>query len=228
MGVRGGAATAQKAVAGETPVAVYVGESLELAKEGYPHPVISVTPDRALSTIDLGAGDGATFHWNPGVGATSVRVVLPDGEVVTDLARRSHRLESFQLVHGHYQDSTGRIVATNASGPSSDEATLFRYWPIALSAVRSSVGAGLTFRWVWRLTCQARPFPTDWAISPEPTGDFDSHQLQRSFRGASEDDQHRRTVELHFRPPEAEERYVVTCSNQDSEGRQVLVVPVAP
>lgn len=162
---------------------------LLLSPGGRPHPVISVSPDRALSTLDLGAGDGAVFRWNPGVGATGVRVVFQDGsDPVTDLARRSHRVRSFDLSGGHYLDTTATIVSRNASGESPPaSATLFRYWPVVITtATRQLPGVRLNrvpfSRVALDLSIQGRPFPDEITISPGGSrGAPTSHQLQRFF-----------------------------------------------
>ena len=155
-----------------------------------PRPTISVSPDRALSTVDLGqqGASGARFTWNPGTGATSVRVTLPDG-VITDLSRRSHIVRSFDLEQGHYRDSVGTIVSTNAAGDSDPvEAALFRYRPVAMRFQTRQLGdafqpGGNVFtRVALDLWISGRPFPQVITIAPSGhQGAPTSHQMVRWF-----------------------------------------------
>ena len=237
MGVRGGNLTAQRAYAGETPVSVYAGESLELAKEGRPHPRMWITPDDyELSTVDLGAGTGATFHWDPDT-ATSVSVVLPDlDDPITDITRRSHHVTSFQLSDGHYADSVGTIVATNASGTERDQATLTRYWPCSLTVtpraiLPANVGLLVFERYALDITLQARPWPgeTDFTITPgREKGSPSNHQLWRFFSTIASDARQTRSLTgahapiiQRLRGANETVTYTITVINRRRDGREL-------
>lgn len=177
--------------------------ALLLSPGGRPRPTMSVSPAYVLSTVDLGAGSGATFRWTPGAGATGVSVDLPDlDDPVTDLARRSHVVRSFDAVDGHYRNSTATIVSRNASGVSVPvSATLIRYWPVVVTAALrplppSPVGLLVFERYALDLTIQAYPWPgeTDITISPgREKGAPADHQLWRFFSTLQSDGQQRRS-----------------------------------
>ena len=179
--------------------------ALLISERGKPHPTIRIVPDRALSTIDLNAGDGATVHWDPGAGATGVSVDLPDlDDPITDLRRRSHRIGSYNLVGGHYEDSTATIVSRNASGEGEPaSATLFRYRPVQITIATRSLGGfpqpdgNVIYEVAMDITISGRPFPQQILFSPEgsgPGGTLTSHQLQRFFDGVALDSQFRKSL----------------------------------
>ena len=205
------------------------GELL-LSPGGRPHLRIS----GALPNGDTRAGwkteiDAVIWTFDPGT-ATSMSVAIPDPSdtEITNLATRSFRQTGFSRpADGAYPDLTAVMTGRNASGAAIPvSATIFRYVPIALSVARQSdIGSGLTLRKVFRVTCQARPFPTDFALSPEPVGDATNRGINKAFAAASQDDEYRRHIDLHFRPGDASETFRLTCSNQDSEGQVDIVVP---
>ena len=160
-----------------------------------PTPTILVTPDHALSTVDLGqqGASGARFTWDPGTGATAVRVELPDGPI-TDLARRSHIVRSFDLENGHYRDSTGTIVSTNAAGDSDPvAATLLRWRPasiaVGVGGSRQVQAGGIVLtQFALDFAIGGRPFPQVISIAPSGhQGAITSHQLARYMSYAPED-----------------------------------------
>ena len=165
--------------------------ALILSPGGRPHPRLWVTPDDyELSTVDLGAGSGATFHWDWGT-ATSGTVTLPDGTEITDLSRRSHLVRAFTLRNGHYDDSTATLVARNASGAAAPVSkTLVRYWPVNLTVATRGLGqfpqpsGNVVTEYALDISLVGKPFPTSITISPSgagPGGLLTNHQLQRFF-----------------------------------------------
>ena len=210
--------------------------ALLLSPGGRPRPSLSVSPEYALSTVDLGAGSGATFRWNPGTGASSVEVNLPDGQI-TDLARRSHIVRSFDLEAGHYRDSTATIVSRNASGASVPvEATLVRYWPVVVTATLRAlrpapVGLLVFERYALDLTIQAKPWPGEMDITISPgreKGAPANHQLWRFFSVLASDGQQTRSLTGGHAPIIQRVRganetveYTITATSRRRDGREL-------
>ena len=191
MGVRLGTAVADKAVHGTTPVAVYAGESLELAKEGHPHVSLAVQPAYAAHQTVIASATW-TWDWDS---ATSGTVTLPDGTTFQRSdADRSYVQRAFARTAGQpFPSLRGSIVGANASGSSTDYADLVRWWPASLSVVARSggqfVAGGVPFsRYHLDLTVEGFPFPSDLTISVVRTGVPSEHQVRRLFLSARSGD----------------------------------------
>ena len=191
MAVRVGTALADKAVHGETPCAVYVGETLELAKEGHPHVSLAVQPAYAAHQTVIASATW-TWAWDS---ATSGTVTLPDGTTFQRSdADRSYVQRAFARTAGQpFPSISGSITGTNASGTSIDYAELVRWWPADLSVVARSggqfVAGGVPFsRYHLDLTVGGFPFPGDLSISVVRSGVPTAHQVNRLFSVARSGD----------------------------------------
>ena len=227
MSIRVGAATPTKAYHGATQVAVYRGEVLELAKTDFPHPTFTATPDHAGARVAI---SDVVWRWTPDT-ATSIRVELPDGEVVTDLARRSHTQRSFARPAGQdYPDLTGTLVATNAAGSTTVQASLFRWTGVSVTTVvRQLTGTqinGVPFSRVSvATTITGRPFPDVITISPESRlGAPSSHQLARWFSYETSNAQHQRSHTFVMQRPAASSgavNYTIHVENHWRDGTEL-------